>query len=276
MAELIDGLPFIEHDGEPRKLAWLFEEDEQLLKALPPLSAAGLPRLDRKDIEERDLFIHSELKVKNQGRFGSCTNQAYTTAYLLRWLVMGRPYVPLSSTFAYAHINGGRDVGASMSAVLRAGLEIGLSLESQCPQNCIYTNQVPNYQEARKTALKYRLHPQGFFRCESYLDLLTAITLGFPAGFGILVGENFGNLDRDGICPVPDRVVGGHALCGARNRKSQREGMVIDFPNSWDVTWGKQGWGTVSEKHFERRIDAWALILPNDNEDNPDGLPRAK
>ena len=270
-----EGLPIIEHDGVERVLAWQHEEDEEGFKALPPYADSGYPILQASDLREVDHFIYSS-PMKDQGRFGSCTNQTLTTAFDLRWRLMGREPVALSSTWNYANVNGGRDNGYSLSGIIKSGVELGFCLESQCPQNCIYTSQIRDINACRQTARLYKVAADGFFRCSTYLELLSAVILGHPTGFGILVGENFGNIDREGLCPLPDVVKGGHAMCGGRVKKSSRGFWMLGFQNSWTARFGQGGYGWLYEKHFDKRIDAWALVRPADTGVDFDKIPKAK
>lgn len=275
MSETINGLPFIEHDGEPRLLAWLHEAEPEQLMMLPPFSASGYPTLAEKDLIEVDRFVFDS-PIKDQLTFGSCTNQTLTTAWDMRWRLMGRDPRAWSSTWGYANINGGQDQGASLSGILKAGQDIGFCFEQQCPQNCVFLNRVPDIQACKKTSALYRIAPDGAFRCTTYLDLLSAVVLGFPVGFGIMIGNNFDNLNSEGMCPPPDQVLGGHALCGGRTKKSKKGYWMLGFQNSWRSSWGLGGYAYVGPMHFAQRIDAWALVRPLDVTQNFDDLPPAR
>ncbi len=53
-----------------------------------------------------------------------------------------------------------------------------------------------------------------------------------PVVTGIAVGNNFSNLDRNGVAPLPDRVVGGHCTCQLGLKKVQGIWMA-ETQNSW-------------------------------------------
>jgi hypothetical protein len=240
-------LPVLRDDrGVPRVLA-----------ALPPRPWQPIPRLaatavvlPRSQWQEIDLADTYKPPLTDQGQTNSCTGHMAKTVCEVCWLQTGRPLVPLSPTFAYALCNGGRDEGAVISDIVVELGNTGLPPEADCPEGVIFKRQIP--QKAFQEAARFRLGRQ--HHVPSFDEIGTALTLGMPVGAGFLLGQNFMRPGPDGVAPVPDRVIGGHALplLGLINRGGK---WLVKFPNSWGRSWGLQGYGYLSEEFINYSVE---------------------
>ena len=66
-----------------------------------------------------------------------------------------------------------------------------------------------------------------------------AIAQGYPVAIGVMLHENFNNLDSNFVIPPPQScAVGGHALLAISYNDTTRLFKVV---NSWGVEWGDKG-----------------------------------
>jgi hypothetical protein len=193
--------------------------------------------------------------IRDQTKYSSCTGHAGVAVLDLARRQAGQKPVLLSCTFPYALVNGGRDEGASVSAVLKALTQVGTCTFEECGTDKVLQNQIPK--SAWETAKKYRVAEAYLIR--SWTELLDAIARGFGTAFGISVGRNFSRLSAEGVTPLPDTVVGGHALAGVGLQKSQRNTWLVKTQNSWGAQWGMKGYCYLTEGHFDNVIDAYAV-----------------
>lgn len=265
-------LPTI-HFEEPRVLAAL---PPQLLCGLPPLGAS-YSVLPRDQWRETDLS-YLVARIRNQGRTSECVGCASATATEVAWADRGFQPVLLSAGFIYAQINGGRDQGAIVADAARELATTGACLESEAPQGVIYKQQIP--QSAYATAQKYRLAQSHV--CDTFDAIGTALTLGFPCVGGFLVGQNFTRPNSQLVVPLPDRILGGHALALLGLKRLASGQWVVLFVNSWGSTFGRAGFAYMDENFFNYsaakygRMDAYALEATVDSSDVADQGPVAE
>jgi hypothetical protein len=253
--------------GEYRSLGCLPTEP-QLLGAASRFGDS-FPTLEADDLKECDFAFHGS-PVRNQKQFGSCGGQAGVTSLDICLRMIGEKPPYLSATFPYALANGGRDQGSSLGNILKILKTYGTCTEELMPTEKIYKQQIP--QEAWEIAKKFMVLDN--LLCRTYKEMISAIGLGFPVELGIMVGKNFGELDSEGVCPLPDQILGGHALCGMGIKKSQRTGeWLIKVQNSWAIQWGIKGYAFIRAAHFGQIGDAWAMVYPKELRDSSDAPP---
>lgn len=278
MADIIynetSGLPMI-YDGE----------EFRVLAALPSDKVCTLPLFN--DVFETvttDEWIECSLKhwntpIWDQGRYGSCSGQASGMAFTYSWLLSGQPFYEFSPTSVYARINGGRDNGATVADTLTCLKKYGIALMSQFGQNKIYTSQLS--QEAIITAKRFRI--LAAYRLQSVDELFTALIRGLAAVSGIAVGQNFSNLDSNGVAPLPNRIAGGHALTHIGLKKIKNT-WVVETQNSWGKRWGKNGFCYLQRDAWDRSygfpFDCYAIGAviddPSDDSTDPEVLKRTR
>jgi len=221
------------------------------------------------ELDERDYEFYGSPK-RDQKNHGSCAGQAGVCALDITLRMIGEQPPVLSATMPYALANGGRDEGSSMSMILKILIQVGTCLDSTMPWNKIYKHQIPP--KAYEEAKLYRVRQA--YLCRSYEELCSAICQGFPVSLGIMVGDNLGELDSEGICPLPRRVLGGHAMCGIGLKKSTRTGeWLIKVQNSWTSRWGINGCAYIRKAHFGHIMDGYAVVYPQELRDPRDAPP---
>ncbi len=266
-----NGLPMIEEGGELR-----------VLGCLPPRPVVGLgdwasnrPTLDRSRWQEIDAAAaYMDAPVRDQDGLSECTGEASAEAVSHSRLRDGQPYVSLHPGFPYSLVNGGRDEGAVISDILEAVKKYGICRTDKAAPKAIFTNQFN--QAAVADALNFRIRDA--FRCLTAEEIWSALSLGRVVVAGILVGQNFGNLNGYGVAPLPDRILGGHALCLTGLKSCGAQGLCAHTKNSWSPAWGVKGWCYLTEQHFDRRVDAYAIEIGgviDDPTDNTTDVPLA-
>lgn len=151
------------------------------------------------EVEEDHSFIANGLVSSNCVGHGACTGMEFC------WMQSGKPLLEFNPYFIYGLINGGRDQGAMISDALRALQQYGVCLKGDLPRGVMFRNQFP--QKAFDNASRFKLLKA--FRCDSFEDICSAISLGFVCVLGIYVGANFSKVDSEYVCPVPNRMDGG-------------------------------------------------------------------
>lgn len=260
-----NGLPAVDIAGEKR-----------ILGALPPTLAEKMrfkrmrdvnAILPREQWEERD-FRHLGSPVLNQHNHAACTNYAGVTCMDIARRHCGYPNVELSRTFNYAQINGGVDGGASLSAMLTQLKEVGAAPAEIVGPNQIFKHQIP--QEAYAAAGNYKI--QEAFSCRTFDEIGTALTRNCLVAIGILVGQNFGRLDKDGVAPLPVSTAGGHAMAIVGMKRVGRDWFLL-AQNSWGKAFGFDGFCYLHETHLQRLLDAFAIFLPKESPARGDDEP---
>ena len=224
----------------------------RVLGALPPAGkqfnmpnyAGTFRTLPESEWVERSLKQWN-LRVEDQGRFGSCVGQGTTKGFTYAWLISGQTPQLFSPTFVYAHINGGRDQGAQVSDGLKTIKENGVCLLDQFGPDKIYLRDVSP--AAKQTALRFRVIEA--YKINSWIELGSALSSGMLVVSGIGVGNNFSNLDRNGVAPLPDQVVGGHCMAHIGLKKIAGQ-WKAETQNSWSTSWGQGGFCYLQK-------DAW-------------------
>ncbi len=265
----VDGLPAIDEAGDLR-----------VLGCLPPIAGFSCPdfstnfgALPESQWIETDLsWLH--VPIKDQKRTSSCVGQATSTAFARACQLGGDSPEDLSPYWIYGLINGGRDQGAAVEDGLTAIKQYGVCRTSDIPAGAMYRQQFPPqaFDEAKKRKLL-----DGYL-LRSFEEVCTALTLKFPVVVGIMVGNNFGKLDSEKVCPLPDQPLGGHALAIYGLKRSPKYGWILLLENSWSESWGDQGRAALRKEAlpFYGQIHAFALraaLNQPDPNDPPPVLP---
>lgn len=261
------GLPIVEFDdGTGHKVP-------RALAALPPRPTCNLPDfpsattfLPADQWEERS-YRHCVDEVLDQGKTSACGGYAVEGCFRTSWIADGREPHRFEPRFPYGLVNGGQDGGSVISDLLEAMIQSGICIRGEIPNGALFKHQFPP--KAFKNALRFRIGKA--FKCNSFEDIVAAISCGFMTVFGIMVGRNFGNLDSEGVAPTPDVVLGGHALAGVGSKRLKSGEWAVDTLNSWSVGWGDDGFCNLTKKSFARRLDAFAIqaALWDPEEDGP-------
>lgn len=276
----VSGLPMIEQAGEFR-----------VLGCLPPHLKCSLPawgsspasnRLDPSQWVERNWHAAWKVKTTDQKSSQACVGHSTEKVWTYTWLQNGGRPLEFSNTYVYSLINGGTDGGAVISDAMTALKMYGIAEKRLVPDDMIFRAQLPA--EAYANARRFRAVE--VYRCLSFADIVSAISLGHTVASGIFVGRNFGELSSDGVAPLPDQIVGGHALAHVGIKylsRLSRWGVLTQ--NSWSQEWGfrdettgEGGFCYLVEEHWQRmQPDAWAVVGVQEDPDFPDDdLPVAR
>jgi hypothetical protein len=228
------------------------------------------PVLPESEWEEGAIDI-SSIPVFNQGQAGSCTGHGSVTAFTFSWWLSGQGVHAFSPTSVYARINGGKDQGAMVHDAVAALRQYGTCFMSQFGESQLFEQQLSA--DAVQTAARFRVNEA--YKIGSWQEMGSALTKGLMVVSGLAVGNNFSNLDQNGVCPVPDRVIGGHCLAHYGLKKVG--GMwVAATRNSWGPNWGHGGNCYIQQGIYNPQygfpFDAFAIggVLDDPQETNTD------
>lgn len=258
--------------------------------------------LKREEQDERDykyIFAKAELpekvdlrefgpKVFDQGKLGSCTANAGTSAYMM----LKKLNLELSRLFLYYEErrlegNTEEDAGATMRSIGKALHKVGICTEKLWPYIEEKYNQSPpanaNDDASNRKIAAYR-KLSSITEIKHYLAEKNS-----PVLIGMEVYESFEHVSKNGFVPMPDTInelkLGGHAVLvvgyddnlkkqnkawkflnklisifsGTQNSTKKNTGYFIVL-NSWGTNWGDKGYFylpyTFTEKHA---FDFWVI-----------------
>ena len=264
----ISNLPAVLFDGVYRVLACIPETEESKAR-FPKFGAFNAAPLDPSTWREIDFSWYNP-PVLDQGMTSSCVGHCAADGMHMSYLQSGRQLVQFSPFFTYGLINGGRDAGAMISDALMALKQYGICPKDDLPPGVMFQNQFP--QKAFDNAKRFKLSQA--YQCPNFETICAAISVGFPVSLGIFVGNNFSNVDANGVCPLPSgQGGGGHCILGCGIKKSAQYGWLIKIMNSWGPRFGNKGYAYIHKGHFSRmQPDAFAFQSviddPQDSGDN--------
>ncbi len=223
------------------------------------------------DVEESMQWLK---RIMDRGNQNSCGGHGGAGAMEAARAIAGFQHINLSPCCIYGQINGGRDQGALIQDVCCAGLEVGTTTESLIGPRQIWRSQWPAGWESEAKQFRYFK----VYDCRNFDEVASALLSGYTVCYGILIGQNFGDLTSDSFTPPPPRGrKGGHALYalpyGLLRGRDGRWG--VNTPNSWSTRWGNKGRCVATEDYFREWTDAFAVKAVRYNPDDPDQLPIA-
>jgi len=240
-----------------------------------PVFGETVETLDRRTLERlakspvaTGRTIFSSDMIINQGRYGSCNGCAGAMALTRARIRRGLSRVDLSGSYLYSLINGGRDNGSTLDDGMRAIQERGVARAETVPLTKIYRSQYDTA-AADREARRYRAFE--CYRCATIDELWTALALGWDCVVVVQAGNNFGNLDRNGIAGF-SRGRGNHAVSGDGLLWAGGE-IVTDSYNSWGTGFGERGRMLLAERHFEQTIDVHSFYAIRSATDSGDEQP---
>lgn len=182
--------------------------------------------------------------ILNQGQFGSCCPTATAGALSRAMFRRGLAKLLLSGAYLYSKINGGRDSGSALEDALDAVQQFGIAPLSVVPPTEIYPRLQP--QNADTEAAKHKALVA--FPVATLGGLRSALAAFMPCITALQAGNNFQNLNADGVCGV-DAGSGDHSV-GTDDIKFVNGVWLYDMFNSWDTTFGQDGRGYLTNNHF--------------------------
>jgi len=248
----ISRLPAIKFDGEYRVLGCIPSDNNHDFANF----GDQLFGQAQHDLREIDLAVVYKNRILNQGSTSSCVGQGCASGMELVWKQLGNPAQEFTPYFTYGLINGGRDAGAMISNGLMALKRYGACPNGMLGQGVMYQSQFT--QQMYDAAMRFRLSLA--FKCNSFDEICQAINLGFCCPLGIMVGDNFSNVDSEGVCPLRTSGGGGHCILGVGLKKHPRYGWLIKIQNSWGERFGIKGHAYLRREHFSQmHPDAFAI-----------------
>lgn len=266
----------IEPSGEVRVLAALRPRPNY--GALPRWRDVK-PIVPRSSWQRRD-YSNFQCPLLDQRQTSSCVGHGADTGFTRAWLMAGHPLVRFSACYIYGKINGGQDQGAVVSDAMTQLMTGGVCLETTVPEGMIYARDFPPNADAE--AANYKILDA--YHVGTFDEIASAIMMGYTVVDGIVVGDNFSDLDRFGVPPiVPTGQPGGH--CTECHGLIQLPGGVlagqwgIEKQNSWGYGWANGGMFVIGEPHYQVAaqamglIDAFAIRAVGDVPADPDNPP---
>lgn len=240
----VSNLPAIEVNGVWRVLGLIPSTEDSLVGFKN--FGEEMRGVGASELQEIDLSWRNN-RVLDQGVTSSCAGHAACSGFENCYVQAGRNFKAFNPFFIYGLVNGGRDAGAMLSDVLRALTASGVCGQEDLPPNVMFKSQFPA--AAFDVAKNYKV--ENAYHCRNFDEICHALSLGFYTVLGIMVGRDFGQLDSEGVAPVPRSPVGGHALLGVGLKKSSRYGWLIKIQNSWGGNWGMNGFAYLRREHFD-------------------------
>lgn len=207
--------------------------------------------------------------IKDQGQLGSCVGFAVTAMKEFEEVyerqLAQKEYGPsteelsnLSEAYVYwnaKEYDPDKSEGTSIRYAMQVLYNKGVPTESFWPYSDSVTGQPrPGSEEAAAWA-----KIGSYWRVSSLEEILTALSKQ-PIPIGIECFQEFENVGRDGIVPLPTSKsisLGGHALCLVGYDDNKK---LFKFKNSWGTGWGDNGYGYLPYEYFNHIIDAWTCL----------------
>jgi hypothetical protein len=224
-----------------------------------------LPRSQWKPVSYAGFVV----PVSDQGQHGSCVWHAYFMALMKLLLSRGHNPPPLSPTFGYALGNGGVDMGMSISSALDIGMKYGCSTAADFPEGHVWKRQIPPqaYESARRFVL------EGGYHVSTFDEIATAVQMGMFPVYPIHAGNDYGDLDREGVSPIHSRFPNHGQTCDGLDLTPSNR-WALENINSWGDDWGDRGRNRLVEEHFEKECDAIVLRFAARDPQDANTTPR--
>lgn len=205
--------------------------------------------------------------VRDQGELGSCTaNAGCAAAGYLYHRLTGRPDPMFSRLDLYAttrELEGTpltEDSGCEVRDVFKAMARWGVCFERTWPYRVEKFDRHPSraatIEAMRHQALRY-------LRCGSLADIKHSIAGGHPVigGFQCYDSLESEEVGATGDVPVPgpdEAAIGGHCVLFVGY---DDDAHMVEFQNSWGLSWGRSGYGRLPYEFFERALadDFWTI-----------------
>lgn len=268
-------LPAI-HDGAEWRFLGRIKTENRKLQVRPfseYLQSKGIPPADLTTLAPFDRYQHN-VPILDQAQCGSCTAHSHTAAMLKARDLAGMTLELLSADTLYAQIDNDQDQGSDPADAITAISTPnggGICLLSDVPDNFILWNAVPD--SAKQNALRFRISPAAAYRMTTLAELVTADSLGFATTLTVNVGNDFNNLDSDGVVPFAGGQAN-HCVSGGESFKRLVDGTpAYRFRNSWRTSWGQNGCAWLTEQHINRQpnVELFAIMWVLEDPDDKNG-----
>lgn len=184
--------------------------------------------------------------VQEQGKLGSCTFNAITTAIENVEMTHEHSNLPeysrLFGYYSYRKTIGAvhEDSGANIRESIKVIQKKGICLETCWPYvEAKFKDEPPA--ECWEDAEQHKI--KEYYSLGTLNDMLSCIATGFGFVFGIAIYESFetDQVSSTGIVPMPgskERFLGGHAIFATGYNQHIK---MFKIQNSWGANWGQDG-----------------------------------
>ena len=213
-------------------------------------------------LPDRYSLVTASLTPRDQGQTSACTGFAFAQAAECAFAWSGLLTGDLSPAFAYSigRMQSGTahsDVGSCNRDVIKAAIRYGIAHETACPFSVRGINKTPS---AKAYADAYsRRGVRGYYRLglKDYDSVKRALYMGFPIVAEFELDAPFENYNGKGIVQAPTgQILGRHALSIVGYERT-----TFKIVNSWGMSWGDEGFASVSYEWLASGANAWALKL---------------
>lgn len=182
--------------------------------------------------------------IKNQSSTNGCTGWSAAGILERSRVRNGLAPVRLAGAGVWTQLNGGRNVGTSISDAIVVMERFGCPPEELCTNGLVVVrkNEIPK--AAWEAAPRFRVAKGEWFWSRSEEELATGLLNGFIAGVAVDAdgrqGTPWWQLDDEGIVRSGNGD-GNHAVGLDDVAVTKRGGLKFDMFNSWTIRYGQDG-----------------------------------
>jgi hypothetical protein len=227
-------------------------------------------RPDARDVRARDVFgavaalsfasVRTNSPIKSQRSTSSCVGQAWSRALRDAYIHAGLDSPELSALFAYllgraTHGAEDRDEGTYVRAVAKAIIKLGCAAEAVHPFSVLRVNRGASLKALRDAFARRGL--RGYYRLDSgdVYGVRLALSARCPVVAGWDIDKAFKSNRGALIDEITGPIVAGHAMEIDEAYPDGNFGLA----NSWNTTWGRSGYGLVTERFVAKARDVWVV-----------------
>lgn len=279
MADVFDAPEIVDKIGEVRRLGTI-PVPSGFTTTFASYAEAGRPMWTKAELiniaksrNTRGSAKFDSSWILNQRSKGSCNGHAAASGTAKSRVRRGLKKVLLSGAYAYSLMNGGRDNGSTLSDGMAVIQERGIATLDTVQWNQIYPR---DYDKAKADAEAARFRADECYVLTTEMELFSALAADFDVIFAVHVGNSFMHVNSSGVAGS-DRGMGNHSVSGD-GYWVERDQLVADGVNSWDVTYGVQGrMGLTWDQHFAGTVQyhgfyAIRTAIDDPKDENPPAI----
>ena len=270
-----NGLPYVDQwtpEGIQRRyLGRLPTPEGHSMMALPGLEAVtGISPIPRDKIVNMAFESRwTEVPILDQDGQGACTAYAHATAAMLVRSRAGSTFQMLSANFLYTLINGGFDGGSNAGDAIQAMTTTGIALASVVSGRPIRPKGVSS--AAMASAARFRLRDS--LRLTTIEEVWTCLAFRWPVTIDVQAGNAYNTDSHGTLAYLGNRNNHEQVLSGEGIRIGPDGKLQFLLRNSWNVTWGQNGFAWATEQHV---LSSQMLFCPRwmiEDPQDPDVIP---
>lgn len=236
-------------DGVERRLGFNPEGREKPVSFAVPLRQVEVPDFPDSELRPFDLADNPSFtyEIKDQGRWGACTNHALSSALERVFWQSGYGNVKLSGFFDYAIECNGIDQGAYLDNTIETATKFGVCEDRFVPHGTIDPRKLTK--EAWENALDYRVEIT-YALPSTWRQIVNCVNARWMVYHSVHADDGFNVLDSSGV-PGNRPGLHNHAIASGFGLKiTKKWGPQLKAPNSWTVNWGQKGFAWLAEKNI--------------------------